>query len=311
MTFHVKLAGVLHYADANAAAGAHTAMMAGRSGNEMLEDGARIDGDTIVFAFDNIRSTSTAPILPGEAKTGIESALETAITGSVVYSDESGAEWVRHALGREFWARRWKAGQTSFHEGAPNDLLTRHVARVETKPRLRIFVPLCGKTFDMRWLAERGHEVVGVEVVSDAVTGFFEDWKVDPARSKIGGSPALSANGVTLVCGDMFAQTPEALGKFDVIYDRAALVALEPSTRASYVERCKSFLGIGGVTFLVTLAYDQSLALGPPWSIDPTSVQWLFSGRPIEALETHAISATKRLAEAGIATVDESAYLIG
>jgi thiopurine S-methyltransferase len=212
----------------------------------------------------------------------------------------------------ELWAKRWREGQTGWNEGRPNDLLAAHVARIETetKRRLRIFVPLAGKAFDLRWLAERGHEVVGIEIVWDAVKAFFDDQGVVPETKEIGGKPALVANGVTLVCGDIFDASPDDLGRFDVVYDRAALVALEPSTRARYVATCRALLAEGGVTFLVSFAYDQSKAPGPPWSLDDAAVRELYTGRSIEVLATRSVPISKRLSEGGVAALEETAYLI-
>ena len=311
MTFHVKLEGSLRFADAVAATAAHSAMMAGRAGNSMLMEGSRVEADTLVFALDDALPSATAAALVDALQSGIEKALETAIEGSVTLSDPSG-DRVMRAIGRAFWARRWVDGQTAFHEGKPNDLLEAHIARIEAKkPRARILVPLSGKAFDLRWLAERGHEVVGIEFVWEAVSGFFADWELDPPRTQVGGQTALSAKGVTLVCADMFALTPEVLGRFDVIYDRAALVALEPSLRAPYVDACRSFLTDDGVTFMVAFAYDQSRAPGPPFSIAPELVQELYAPRPIETLATRKVPTSKRLTDAGIAALEESAYLIG
>ena len=215
--------------------------------------------------------------------------------------------------GREFWSERWSLGQTGFHEGAPNDLLVKHIARIEgVKARARVLVPLSGKAVDLRWLAERGHEVVGVEFVDEAVRAFFDEQRLQPVASQIGGARALSAGGVTLVCGDFFDVASEALGRFDVVYDRAALVAIAPPLRAPYVERCRARLAEGGVTFLVAFAYDQSLASGPPFSIDTEMVRALYSSHftTIETLETRATPASKRLADAGIPALMETAYLM-
>jgi thiopurine S-methyltransferase len=215
--------------------------------------------------------------------------------------------------GHDFWAKRWSEGQTGFHEGAPNDLLAKHIARIESvKPRARILVPLSGKAADLRWLAERGHEVVGVEFVDEAVRAFFDEQQLEPVTSEIGGAPALTAGGVTLVCGDFYEVASEALGRFDVVYDRAALVAVDPAQRAHYVETCRARLGAGGVTFLVALAYDQSLVPGPPWSIDPEMVRELHAAHSvaIEVLETRATPTSPRLAAAGVPALMETAYLI-
>lgn len=215
--------------------------------------------------------------------------------------------------GHDLWAQRWSLGQTGFHEGAPNALLVKHIARIEgVKPRARVLVPLSGKSIDLRWLAERGHDVVGVEFVDTAVGAFFDEQKLAPVASEIGGAPALSAGGVTLVCGDFFEVASEALGRFDVIYDRAALVAIEPNLRARYVETCRARLGEGGVTFLVAFAYDQSRAPGPPFSIDPETVRELYGSHSvaIEALETRARPTSPRLTAAGVTALMETAYSI-
>ena len=208
----------------------------------------------------------------------------------------------------DYWAQRWKSGgSTAFHEGAANALLEKHIARLETKTPLRIFVPLSGKAIDMSWLAGRGHEVVGVELVPDALDQFFAEAGVKPAEKRIGGHRALSHDRVTIVNADIFAVTAETLGTFDVVYDRAALVALDPSERKRYVAACRTF---AERTFLVTLAYDQTKAPGPPWSVDDATVNELYAGRTIDKLEARTVGSTPRLTEAGILELAEAAYAI-
>jgi thiopurine S-methyltransferase len=214
----------------------------------------------------------------------------------------------------EPWAQRWKSGQTGFHEGAPNALLAEHVARVErgAGAPLRVLVPLAGKTFDMRWLAERGHEVVGVEAVPEAIRAFFADAGESPAEERRGEHPAFVHGRVTLVRADMFAVTPEALGRFDLVYDRAALVAIDPRERARYVATCAALLrDATSRTFLVGMAYDQSKAPGPPWSVDEATVRELFAPRTIERLGARQIAPSPRLSASGVPTIEESAYVIG
>ena len=40
---------------------------------------------------------------------------------------------------------------------------------------MRIFVPLCGKSPDIYWLVDKGHIVVGVEWVEEAVKDLFQE----------------------------------------------------------------------------------------------------------------------------------------
>ena len=44
--------------------------------------------------------------------------------------------------------------------------MTAHWAALGVAPGSRVFVPLAGKSQDMRWLAESGHRVLGVELSS-------------------------------------------------------------------------------------------------------------------------------------------------
>lgn len=205
------------------------------------------------------------------------------------------------------WNRRWTEGQTRFHETAPNDLLVAQIARFEQPGRsLRILVPLAGKSYDLRWLAERGHEVVGVEFVESAVTSFFEDWGVTPEPV---GERMLRHGGVTMVIGD-YLDVTTALGRFDLVYDRAALVAVEPALREAYVAVGRARLAPHGETLLVALAYDQSKGNGPPFSVDDAELARLYPDLVVEPLATQAAPASPRLVSAGVATFAETTYRI-
>jgi thiopurine S-methyltransferase len=207
---------------------------------------------------------------------------------------------------KEFWQDRWDTNQLGFHEGKPNELLVAHADRFA--PKSRILVPLAGKAADMIWLAERGHDVVGVEFVKKAIDDLFAGSEV--RTHALGPHQAFSARGITMVLGDMFEMKPDALGTFDAIYDRAALIALEPSTRARYLETCRALLKPNGTTLLIGFAYDQSKSPGPPFSIDERTVRDLFAGRTIQRLETRAANISPRMRDAGIASIEESAYLV-
>ncbi len=180
----------------------------------------------------------------------------------------------------DFWKGRWHTNQIGFHEGKPNDLLVAHADRFA--PRSRILVPLAGKAADLVWLADHGHEIVGVEFVKSPIDALFAG--IDVREHLLGRHDAFTAGGVTMVLGDMFDMKPDALGTFDAIYDRAALIALEPGTRKRYVATCRALLKPGGVTLLIAFSYDQTKAPGPPFSIDGDKVRDLFAGRTIQPL---------------------------
>ena len=108
----------------------------------------------------------------------------------------------------DFWESRWREGQIGFHEGAPNVFLNEHVAKLGASRR--VLVPLCGKSEDLAFLAARGHAVVGVELVDDAVRAFFAEHGLTPTVTPRGVLTEYSHGPITLFSGDFFATTRRA-----------------------------------------------------------------------------------------------------
>ena len=77
----------------------------------------------------------------------------------------------------EDWLDRWANGRTGWHEEDGNAGLKAHWPSLEStaKGRNRVLVPLCGKTPDLLWLAEQGHEVVGIELSEIAIRQLFAE----------------------------------------------------------------------------------------------------------------------------------------
>ncbi len=63
------------------------------------------------------------------------------------------------------WESRWQEGRIGFHLPEVNPYLIRHYGEFLKKSPENVFVPLCGKTLDLTWLANRAKKVVGVELV--------------------------------------------------------------------------------------------------------------------------------------------------
>lgn len=208
-----------------------------------------------------------------------------------------------------FWQERWATKQIGFHEGKPNDLLAAHAHLLGG--RSRVLVPLCGKATDMLLLASLGMQVVGVEFVETACREFFADNALPYRREQ---DRFVSDDGrITVVCADMFASTRELLGgAFDAVYDRAALVAVEPVRRTQYVDTIANLLEPAARTLLVTFAYDQTRVQGPPWSISEADVRALYGAKAakIERVATRDLVPRPRMLAAGVKTETESLYVI-
>jgi thiopurine S-methyltransferase len=178
----------------------------------------------------------------------------------------------------DFWLARWREGRTGFHEAEPNVFLSKHAARLGA-PSKRVFVPLCGKSRDLAFLASLGHEVIGVELSPIACDGFFAESTLTPERSHRGKFEALTAGSLTILVGDVFDADRATLGAIDGIYDRAALVALPPEMQQRYADHLLSLLEPGSPILLVTFDYDTSKMSGPPFAIPEARVEELFGAR--------------------------------
>lgn len=186
-------------------------------------------------------------------------------------------------MDQSFWRARWQEGRIGFHEGRPNTYLERHASRLDGCAR--VLVPLCGKAEDLAFLAGRGHEVIGVELVEDAVRAFFAEHGATPEIRARGSLTEYTAGTITLLAGDVFAVTPEHVGHVDALYDRAALIALPPEMRARYVPHVRKLLAPGARGLLVTLEYAQQLAEGPPFAVLEDEVRALWAHASVELVD--------------------------
>ena len=175
-----------------------------------------------------------------------------------------------------FWLERWQRGETGWHR----DEINRHL--LECWPQLgvpvgtRVFVPLCGKTLDLLWLAGRGDRVLGVELSHVAVEGFFADQGLSPTVTEVSGFVRYRVDEIEIWCGDFFDLTPALLGDIGAVYDRAALIALPPAQRARYAAHLDRLVTTRVPRLLITLEYDQTRRPGPPFCVAASELEQLF-----------------------------------
>lgn len=210
----------------------------------------------------------------------------------------------------EFWNERWERGEIGFHEGRPNQLLQKHIELFAG--RQRVLVPLSGKAVDLRFLADRGLEVVGVELVERAAREFFEEQGLPPKERREGEFLALESGPITIYVGDLFKTSRSLLGDFDAIYDRAAIVALPPELRARYAPKIQELSREGARMLTLTFIYDGEKAqkIGPPFSVKSEELRRLYAGATIEELDRVTHEAGDRLKHMGLQTIVEAIHRI-
>lgn len=183
---------------------------------------------------------------------------------------------------KAFWHEIWAQETQGFHEGKPNHFLTQHIARFQDAHR--ILVPLCGRSHDLCYLAECGHDVTGVELVEDAARGFFEEQNLSVTERTHQGNLLLESGTIRIFVADILDLRPETFGAFDAIYDRAAAVALPEDIRLRYARTMDAVLAPEGAIFLVTFV-DPERTTGPPFAIDQRGVERMYPTRSIEVID--------------------------
>jgi thiopurine S-methyltransferase len=177
----------------------------------------------------------------------------------------------------KFWLERWQANEIAFHEPEGNAGLPKLWPRLGIDPKAKVFVPLCGKSVDLLWLAAQGHRVVGVELSQVAVDAFFAENRLTPKISENDGFHIHAANNIEIWCGDLFALPDTVLADAAAVYDRASLIAFPPEMRPRYAEKLITATAPGTATLLLSVEYDQSRMDGPPFSVPTDEIEALFS----------------------------------
>jgi thiopurine S-methyltransferase len=211
-----------------------------------------------------------------------------------------------------FWRERWQKQDIGFHQPAIHELLRTHWRRLGLGAGSRVFVPLCGKSLDMVWLADQGHRVIGAELSDIAIDDFFAERGLEPAVRKEGNFVIKSAGFFELWCGDIFDLPPQAVARVAGVYDRASLVAFPPSMQERYVEQLKALLPARAPILLITLDYDQARMSGPPFATPRQQVRRLFADRydVAELACRQVLEQTPRLRERGLTALEECCYLL-
>ena len=151
------------------------------------------------------------------------------------------------------WLQLWRDCRIDFHQSTVNDLLTRFWPSLAEEKGSRVFVPLCGKSLDILWLAKQGHEVIGVELSPIAVRDFFKENHLQPTKRKMGKFTRWTHGNISILCGDFFSLGKADLGHIDSVYDRAALTALPEDIRRLYVAQMRRIVPDGSKVFLLTI----------------------------------------------------------
>ncbi|KAG8510981.1 Thiopurine S-methyltransferase, partial [Galemys pyrenaicus] len=154
-------------------------------------------------------------------------------------------------LSLEEWQEKWVNHKTGFHQEQGNQF------------------------------ADRGHSVVGVEISELAIREFFTEQNLSYSEEPVVDLPGAmlfksSSGSISLYCCSLFDLPRANIGKFDRIWDRGALVAINPGDHQRYTDIMLSLMGKEALYLLNVLSYDPTKHAGPPFYVPDAEIQRLF-----------------------------------
>lgn len=180
-------------------------------------------------------------------------------------------------MSNQDWRDCWRRNDIDFHQADGNPLLQRFWPSLELPPNCTILVPLCGKSRDLQWLAERGHQVMGVELSPIAISAFFRESGLAPQRTREGRFTVWRHGRIAILGGDLFDLTPAHVAGVTIVYDRSSLTALPTARRRDYARHMIRILPAHSRTLLLTMESPEGDRPPPPYRID-AEISALYGG---------------------------------
>jgi len=189
-------------------------------------------------------------------------------------------------LDKPYWDKRWLVRDPEWQLPQVHpDLLKHEKELFDGHENIRVFVPLCGKTIDMKWFADKGCKVVGVEFCNFPIKKFFEsnfiEYKVTDVKSKKTGKTYTvyqSIDGsIRIYNCDIFEFTSDVEGQFDIIWDRGSFTSIQKAGVDKYAKLMTSLMKSGCRYLLSVFEYDTKHHPGPPMSVTEDIVHQLYA----------------------------------
>jgi SAM-dependent methyltransferase len=166
---------------------------------------------------------------------------------------------------RNFWDKRFAAGDTPWDRGAANPQLGIWLATGALEP-CRILVPGCGAGHEVAALAQAGFEVTALDYSPEAIARTRQ--RLDAERLK-----------AAVIEADALAWRPEKT--FDAVYEQTCLCALYPDQWRDYADQLHRWLSPSGKLFalfvqLLRPGAAEGFIEGPPYHCDIHAMRALF-----------------------------------
>lgn len=194
------------------------------------------------------------------------------------------------------WSNRWDNDNIGWHIDEVHPALVKYFPSVvenlisDEKKKIRVLVPLCGKSKDLLYLANHPSvsEVVGVEGVQKAVDDFIDEspqlnfLPVGKEEDGIQKFVAHVGNNISIWKGNFFDLADEKnISNFDFVWDRASIIAISPHLRNKYANVISRVLNPHGATMLFGTidrreGTEEWMKAGPPFTVTFHDLQQIY-----------------------------------
>jgi len=145
------------------------------------------------------------------------------------------------------WEKRYQAGTTGWDRGETSNNLNYWLDKGLLKP-CRILVPGCGNGYEVLTLAEKGFEVVAIDIAPSAISNLKQALKDKHLTAEV-------------VQADFFEWMPSK--PFDAIFEQTSLCALPPDLWEKYEAQLRRWLKPHGKLYAAFMQTGQDG--GPPF----------------------------------------------
>ena len=175
------------------------------------------------------------------------------------------------------WNDRWLEGDTPWSYPEADDAFYKDekklISLLNTTKELKILFPLSGSTPLIKYFHDKGHSVTAVEfsqaAVKDLKTSLFSNFEFVVSNN-------IHKTNRLEIHESNFLEFNSA-NEFDLIYDRAAFVAIEPKDRKKYASILSSTLKTQGLLYITLFEWGTNDQYGPPYTSPLAEVEKLFS----------------------------------
>ena len=157
------------------------------------------------------------------------------------------------------WENRYQQGQTGWDRGKVSPNLMYWIEHHHLKP-CRILIPGCGNGHEVLVLAEKGFDVVAIDIATTPINNLSKALTAKDLRAK-------------LIQTDFF--TWESDKPFDAIYEQTSLCALNPNDWKRYEQCLYNWLKPQGKLFAQFMQTEQKNS--PPFHCGVTEMADLFT----------------------------------